>query len=74
MLETFIANIIKIPIEHQHLDSFDIDFLESERVVADNQVLESVLDESILAPNIDPSILDQLEKQQNDRFYDFNQH
>ena len=74
MLETFMANAIRMPIEHQHLDSSSTDSLESEGVVADYQVLESVLDESTLSPTIEPAILDQLKKQQNNRFYDFNQH
>ena len=43
-------------------------------MVADNQILESVPDESTSSYTIEPAILDHLEKQQNDRFYDFNQH
>ena len=74
MLETFMANAIKMPIEHQHLDSSSTDSLKSEGLVADNQVLESVLDKSTSSPTIESAILDQLKKQQNNRFYDFNQH
>ena len=72
MLEIFIANTIRMPIESQNWDSFDTDSLESEWVFVDNQVLESVLDENTLSPTIEPAIMDQLEKQQNDRFYNFN--
>ena len=61
-------------IEHQYLDSFSIDSLESKGIVPDNRVFEFVLDESTLLPTIKPAIMDPLEKQQNNRFYDFNQH
>ena len=62
ILETFIVNAIRMSIEHQYLDYFGINFLKFERVVTDNQVLESVLDKSTSSPNIEPGILDQLEK------------
>ena len=74
MLETFMANAIRLPIERPQFDSFGTDSLESEGVAADNQVLDCVFDESTLSPTIEPAILDQLEKQQNDRFHDFNQY
>ena len=74
MLETFMANAIRLPIERLQFDSFGTDSSESEGVGADNQVLESVFDESTLSPTIEPAILDQLEKQQNYSFYDFNQY
>ena len=57
------ANTIRMPIEHQHLDSLSTDFLKSEGAVVDNQVLESVFDESTSSLTIVPAILDQLEKQ-----------
>ena len=56
------ANTIRMPIEHQYLDSSSIDSLESEGIVADNQVLESVLNENPSSATIEPAILDQLEK------------
>ena len=74
MLETFMANSVRMPVEHQYLDFSSTDSWVSEGVVTNNQVLESVFDESTSSPIIEPTILDQLEKQQNDRFYDFNQH
>ena len=63
MLETFIANVIKMPIEYQYLDFFGTDSLESGGVVANNQLLESVLNKSTLSLIIEPAILNQLEEQ-----------
>ena len=74
MLETFMANSIRMPIQRQQLDSFSADFLKSERVAANNELLKFVFDESTSSPTIELAILHQLEKQLNDRFYDFNQH
>ena len=74
MLKTFLTNSIRIPVEHHQLGCFNIDYLESEGVAAENKVLQSVPDKSTLSPSIKSAILDQLEKQQNDKFYDFDQH
>ena len=74
MLETFLANSIRIPVERHQLGCFSADCLKSKGVIAENEVLQSVFDESTSSPSIEPAILDQLEKQQNDRFYDFDQH
>lgn len=57
------ANTIRLPIKRPHLDFFNTNFLESERMAMDNQVLEIVFDESTLSPTIEPAILDQFEKQ-----------
>lgn len=62
MLEIFMANVIRSPIEYLQLDSFNTDFLEFERMAADNQVLELVFNKNILSPKIELVILDQLEK------------
>lgn len=74
ILEIFIANSIRIPIESQQLSSFSIDSLKFEVVATQIKVLQLVFYESILSCIIEPAILDQLEKQQNDRFYYFNQY
>lgn len=74
MLKTFMANTIRLSIECSKLNSFNIDSLESEKIVVDNQILESIFDKSTLSFTIEPAILDQLEKQQNNRLYDFNQY
>ena len=74
MLETFLANFIRVPVERHQLGCFSTDCLESEGVVAENKVLQSVFDEDTSSPSIEPAILDQREKQQNDRFYNFDQH
>ena len=74
MLELFMSNAIRLPIKRTQLDFSGRDSLQSERVVADDQVLESVFDENILLSTIEPAILNQLEKQQNNSFYDFNQY
>lgn len=49
------------------------DSIESEGVVAEIYVLPSVFDENTLSPTIEPASLDELEKQQNDWYYDFHQ-
>ena len=63
-----------MPIERYQLSCFSADWLESKRVAAENKVLQSVFDENTLSPSIEPAILDQLEKKQSDRFYNFNQY
>ena len=74
MLEIFLANSIRISVKHHQLGCFGIDCLEFKGRAAKNKVLLSVFDENILSPSIEPAILDQLEKQRNDRFYDFDQY
>ena len=74
MLETFLANSLRIPVKRHQLGCFSIDCLEFEGVAIENKVLQSVFDKSTLSPSLEPAILDQLEKQQNDRFYDFDQY
>ena len=74
MLETFLVNSIRIPVKCHQLGCFNADCLESEGVSAENKVLQSIFDESTLSPSIKPAILDQLEKQQNDKFYNFDQY
>ena len=64
--------ILGMPIERHQLGCFSADCLKSEGVAAENKVLQFVFDESILSPNIELAILDQLEKKQNNRFYDFD--
>lgn len=56
------TNSIKILNEHQKLCCFSLDYLKSEEVVAQNKVLQLVFDRDISSPNIEPTILDQLEK------------
>lgn len=56
------ANAIRLYIERLQLDFFKTNFLESEGLTANNQVLESVFNESTLSAIIEPAILDQLEK------------
>ena len=63
MLETFLANSIKMPVKHHQLGSFSADCLESEGVAAENDVLQFVFDESTSSPSIELVILVQLEKQ-----------
>ena len=58
---------------HQ-LGDFNGNYLKFEGVAAKNKLLQSVFNKNTSSSNIEPAILDQLEKQQNDRFYDFDQY
>lgn len=62
MLERFIANAIKLSIEHPQLHSFNINFLKFEEVAANNQVLEFIFNKNTLLSIIELLILYQLEK------------
>lgn len=50
-------------IKYIQLDFFNINFLESEKMAINNQILESFFDESILLSIIEPVILHLLKKQ-----------
>lgn len=63
MLETFLINSIRMPVEHQQLGCFSANCLKSEGVAAENEILQFVFDESTSSPSIELAILDQLEKQ-----------
>ncbi len=62
MLEIFLANSIRMPVERQQLGFFSADCWESEGMVTENEVLQSVFDESTSSSSIESAILDQLEK------------
>ncbi len=62
MLEIFVANSIRILVERQELGSFSINYLEYKRIVVENKVLQSILNESTLSPSIESAIFDLLEK------------
>ena len=62
MFKTFLTNSIRIPIEYHQLDYFNIDYLESEGMTTENEVLQSVFNKSTLSPSLKMAILDQLEK------------
>lgn len=72
MLEIIMVNAIRLPIEYSQLDCFNINFLESEGVATNNQVLKFAFNENTLLPIIELVILNQFKKQQNNRFYNFN--
>lgn len=46
------ANAIRFPIKGPQLDCFSITFLESEKIATNNQVFQSVFNESIPIPTI----------------------
>lgn len=74
MLKIFIANTIRLPIDCSQLNFFNTNLLKSKEMAMDNQVLGYVFDKNILSSTIEPPILNQLKKQQNNCFYDFNQY
>lgn len=74
ILKMFMANAIRLPIQRLQFDFLNIDSLESKKIAANNQILDSVVNENTLSPIIEPAILNQPEKQQNNRFYNFNQY
>lgn len=74
MLKIFIANAIKLPIERSQLNFFNTNLLKSKNMAMDNQILESVFNKNILSSTTEPAILNQLKKQQNNCFYEFNKY
>lgn len=72
MLDTSMANAIKLSIKCLQLDFFGTSSLELKKLDANNQILEFIFNESNLSPTIELAILDQLEKEENNNFYDFN--
>lgn len=48
------------------MKDFSADSVKSQEVIFDNDILPSVFNKNILWPTIEPAILDELEKQQND--------
>ncbi len=62
MLETFLANFIRMSVERQQLGCFSVDCLKSKGIATENEVLQSVFDESTSSPSIELAILNQLEK------------
>ena len=51
-----------MPTERHQLGCFNTNYLISERVVAENEVLQSVFNENTLSPSMESAILDQLDK------------
>ena len=63
-----------MPVERHQLGCFSINCLESEGVATENKVLQFVFNENISFPSIKPAILDQLDIDQNDRYYNFDKY
>lgn len=69
VLEAFLANSVSIPVQPEGVEPSYPDSLESEGVGMETEPELEFLNEDML----EPAVLDELETQQNQRFFDFRQ-